>query len=100
MENENCKVFNEVEALKYWMDALILHIKQGQALKEFNGKIEAISPVDYIHIYSGIDIMADILGVELLEGKLHNGYEYYFLYNGVKFLKYSEERWQKYARAD
>lgn len=97
MENANYDVF-EAAMARDWVNALISSMENRKSLDRLNSQIETIITPDYIQIYSGIEILADILGCELMEKERNDEYsEYYFFYRDVKFLKLSEERLGKYA---
>ena len=59
-----------------------------------------------ILFYKGLDIVADIMGLELKEkfvqDELPNQsyYRYSFVYDGVEFVTYSEERMSRFAKSD
>lgn len=97
MENVSHDIF-EAAMVRDWTNALISSMEHRRSLDRLNSQIETILTPDYIQIYSGIEILADVLGCELLEKKREDEYnEYYFFYRDVKFLKLSEERLGKYA---
>ena len=93
MESVTYNAFDEIMA-RDWLKALISIIRKRKILDKFNSQVMTISTYDdTLHIAHGIEILADMLGLELLEGeKVENYYQYYFLYDGVTFFQLSEER--------
>lgn len=97
MENANYDVFDAAMA-RDWANALISHMKHRRALDKLNSQIETVTTPDYIQVYAGIEILADVLGCELLERERDDEYtEYYFFYQEVKFLKLSRDKLGRYA---
>lgn len=85
--------FDEIMA-RDWLKALITKMEERKALDIFNSQVKTINTDDHhIQLYSGIEILADLLGLEILEGgRTENYYAYYFEYGGVKFLQLFKER--------
>lgn len=97
MENADYDMF-DAAMIRDWANALIFHMKHRRTLDKLNSQIETITTPDYIQIYSGIEILADVLGCELLEGERYDEYtEYYFFYQDVRFLKLSRDKLGRYA---
>lgn len=92
----------EYEKVKEWLDKLIKNLKEAQENEHFNNQIIAIGPGEKIQIFRGIEIIADVMGVELKETRICSIYpfEYSFVYGGVEFHQLSGERLGKYAGAD
>lgn len=93
MENVTYNAFDEIMA-RDWLKDLISITRQRKTLDKLNNQVMTFSTdEDAIHIASGIEILADMLGLELLEGEeVDKYYEYHFLYDGVTFFQLSEER--------
>lgn len=97
MENADYDVF-EAEMARDWANALISHMNHRRTLDKLNSQIETTWTPDYIQIHFGIDILADLLRCELLEGGRIDEYtEYYFIYQDVKFLELSRDKLGRYA---
>ena len=85
-----------------WFDAIAIkerldrRIECLKLLKETDDLSEQIGTTitpDYIHITSGIDMLADILGEKLEEaGKLDEYVRYGFWYGGTQIMQLSKER--------
>ena len=82
------------EEIKEWLDRLIENKLEAIALKDFNDEIGMIEDVaKEIHLFKGFYIIADILGVEIVEGNPFNSILdekrmcriSYFIYNGFRF---------------
>lgn len=87
----------DYENIKTWLDTLIDHLPQEQALRHFNNQIYLTSPDTDIYFRQGIDLVADIMGLELRERdisdmKIKPNYVYSFAYRGTKFLQLEEKR--------
>ena len=81
--------------VKEWMDALIENMEERKNLTCFNNQIRTTSESGDIQIYTGIDILADLLGIELKEESLEDieyPYLYYFFYRGKKICQIKKER--------
>lgn len=91
-ENVTGNALDEVTA-RDWLNALIAKMEERKTLDILNSQVRAIYTDDYIQLYAGIEILAGLLGLELLlEEKTDEYYRYYFMYEGVKFLQLSDER--------
>ena len=87
----------DYENIKTWLDTLIDHLHQEQALEQFNNQIYLTSPDTDIYFRQGIDLVADIMGLELRERdisdmKIKPNYVYSFTYRDTKFLQLGEKR--------
>lgn len=88
----------EYEAVKEWLDALVENLEKEKALREFNDSISAAGNMtnDFI-MYAGMDIVADVMGLEVSESKLPdspdftNQYKKEFTYRGVRFMSFSKK---------
>jgi len=89
------------EDLKEWMNLQVSLFKSAGAARCFNDQIVACCPYGRgIHIYCGLDIIADVLGLELKEKKTGDPqfeYEYTVFYDGVRFYQIEEERLEGYG---
>lgn len=50
-------------------------------------------------VYEGLEVIADIMGLEIKEKfvpGVNLDYEYSFVYDGVKFVSYEEERMERF----
>ena len=82
------------EKIKEWLDKLVDNNVEAKQLEEFNNQISTIFADDYIHIYKGIQIIADVMGIELKERKRECKvfpYEYFFEYRGIEFVQIRKE---------
>ena len=80
------------EAIKEWLDAHVAHFKESHRINVFNGQISANISQYVVLMYEGIELIADIMGLQLAcERGTHYTYGYSFVYDGVKFLQISDE---------
>ncbi len=80
-----------------WLDAVIEAGRQMSRIKKFNERIWVTYPDTgkVVHIYSGIERIAAILGEELVEeyrAELTCPYRYHFLYKDVEIAQVSPEK--------
>ena len=85
----------EYEKIKEWLESLILTTNARLNLVNFNSEIKSIA-IDYcVHIYKGIDIIADVMGLSLsIEQRDDNPlfpYRYSFIYKGMEFFQITDE---------
>lgn len=100
MGNGNCNVLDEI-IVRGYLNALISATRQRKLLDQFDSRIKLVSTPDYIQMYTGIEILAEVLGAELFEEERDDEYyKYCFLYKDVEFLQLSKERLGKYAGTD
>lgn len=101
VESERIDAFDALMA-RDWLNALVDSMEQRRALDRLNSQIETVPTMDYIQIYSGILVLADVLGEELQEynGRKDEYREYFFFFRGVRVVQLSRERIGKYARTD
>ncbi|MDE6567939.1 MAG: hypothetical protein K2K70_09465 [Lachnospiraceae bacterium] len=101
MENVNDEELTAEMAMD-WLNSLISNMEHQRQLEKLNSRIETISRPNDIHIYSGIEELADVLGEELTERerKVDDCLEYFFIYNGVRVFGIFEERIEKFASTD
>lgn len=82
----------DVLIIRDWLNSVVDNHEQGKVLAELNTQIKAVPPVNFIQIYSGIEIMADVLGEELGEDEWDDEYrERFFYYRGVKIMQLMEK---------
>lgn len=82
--------------MKRYLDDLVDRFKTATQEVEFPGGIRAAACNDSsILVYSGIEIMADVMNIKLHEVEVtldgFNGYEQYFMYRGVRFNHFKRE---------
>lgn len=87
----------EFESVKAWLDMNISIRKQLIELEDYNEQLMLCRPnqKDTVHVFKGIEIMADLLGKEIAMVERNDTeipYEYYFMYEGFKVLQLSRER--------
>lgn len=83
--------------MKRYLDDLVDRFKAATERVEMPGGICAIASVnESVLVLDGIQIMADKMNIKLHEKVTNldcfNGYEYYFVYRGVKFNCFTNER--------
>lgn len=79
----------EYQEVKNYLDALIRVRDEARNIQRFNSSIEAIMAASSdIHIYKGIEIIADVMGLKLDKKKfLDRKPRYFFIYAGVEFFQ-------------
>lgn len=82
--------------MKRYLDDLVDRFKAATKEESFPGGISAVASIaKSVLVFSGIEVMADIMNLELHEDKVSiegfEGYEYYFMYRGVKFHHFASE---------
>lgn len=81
----------EYQEIKDWLDKLIANNREQKALQNLNSSISTVSPGDHILLYSGIDIIADVLGLPLCRKKIITGdVRYTANYNGMELIQIGE----------
>lgn len=81
--------------IKEWLDKVVENIKETEKLCEFNTQINICHPGKGIHIFRGIDIIADNMSLELKEANDQSTefpYRYSFMYEGIEFFQLEQER--------
>lgn len=89
--------------VKEWMDALVDNLEYRRSMDSFNNQVQTISTNNRIHMDSGIDILADMLGVDLKEKVLEDveyPYRYHFFYRNIEVFQLSKEKVIDNARTD
>ena len=90
----------EYEEIKEWLDKLVINLKEAQELEYFNEQINTCVMNRQVQIYKGIDIIADVMGIELnIEEDMGCVYpfSYSFMHDGVIFFQLAEERFGKHV---
>lgn len=91
----------EFTDIKKWLDWHVNNLKSRDNMMQFSNHIRMASYPNCIQLYEGIETVADIMCLELMEdGKVEEYYRYHFLYENVEFSQLSEERLGKYAGND
>lgn len=87
----------EYEVVKKWLDELVKANREANKENVLTSSIRAVAAVDTsVLVFSGIDIVADVMGLELKEepitGDSDFRYSYTFKYDGMRFVQYSSRR--------
>lgn len=85
----------EYEKIKDWLDKLVDNHKELKSLEDYNNQICLAAVAYFIQIYSGIQMIADVMGFVLNEEEREctgYPYEYSFYYRGIKFLQINKEK--------
>lgn len=78
----------EYQDVKDWLDRLIFVRAAEKSYEKLNSSIQAILVTrPEIHIYKGIEIIADVMGVELDSEEKDGNTWYSFVYAGVRFFQ-------------
>ena len=75
--------------IKDYLDRLIRIQDEAQSCEDLNANIKAIMITGpAIQMYKGIEIIADVMGLQLDSKKRGDGdMEYFFIYSGVEFFQ-------------
>lgn len=92
------------EKVKQWLDNLVLSRKIYLENEDLTDEICVCtgSLGDGIHIYSGINEIADVMALDLKEKFFENDdypYKYWFVYDGVEFFQISNRKLEVSANA-
>lgn len=97
----------EFETVKEWLDRQIKKFKESTGTDYLTQDIYAdVNTSTNILFYKGLDIVADVMGLEIKEKFVQNEtpdtsyFKYSFIYEGVEFVTYPEERLSRFARTD
>lgn len=88
----------EFKDVKEWLDANIEHRKKLPEYEDFNEQIQlcTVNKKNTLQVYKGIDIIADVVGAELMQKEDWEDeelpYYYYFMYEGFEVFQLSRER--------
>lgn len=80
----------EYEKIKEWLDLVSEDFRRTNEHARFNSQIRTCHERDDVHLYSGIEIIAEVMGLELRRRDLpyeEYSHESYFIYNDVKFFQ-------------
>lgn len=81
----------EYEKIKEWLDTVVEDFERTNKHAYFNDQINTCHSRDAVHMGSGIEIVADVMGLKLcrvndpFEGFSH---ESYFTYKNVRFFQW------------
>lgn len=91
----------EYTDVKEWLDNIVKIHKMASFDHVFSDFIRASFVIDNVLVYDGIEILADMMGLELSERKVEPAdelkYEYSFVYDGVTFVSYRVERLERFV---
>lgn len=92
----------EYEVVKKWLDELVKANREANKENVLASSIRAVAAVDTsVLVLSGIDIVADVMGLELEEEPITDDsyfrYSYMFKYDGMRFVQYSRRRLTGYG---
>ena len=86
----------DFESVKAWLDENIAIRKRLVELDNFNEEMQlcTVNKENTLHVYKGIEIIAELLGKVLVETEFDDDipYKYYFMYDGVEVFQLSRER--------
>lgn len=90
----------EFTELEEWLDKIVAAKKELADLKVFNSQIEMGNADSSVMLFKGIDVVADIIGVQLERRGFTEEikYHYSFIYEGVEFWHVSNEELGNYAK--
>lgn len=81
----------EYQEIKDWLDRIIFIQAAAVSCEDFNSSIQAIisqTNKKRIQLYIGIEIVADVMGIQLDSRERTDGMtEYFFTYSGFKFFQ-------------
>lgn len=92
----------EFADVKNFLDWHVINISKMTCMRHLNSNIRIMPPNIYFQFDEGIEIVADIMGLHLIEDQKKNEeyFVYYFVYEGVNFIQLSKERLGAYAGID
>lgn len=85
----------EYPEIKEWLDKLVDNNQQRNELVTFSNQIRTLHPDEYIFIFTGIELIAEAMGIKLTESVDKNRkfiYTYSFYYRGMRFIQFGNER--------
>lgn len=80
--------------VKNWLDAIVETIQKQKQLVHLNSSIVTHEPHDYYFLSKGIEIIADVMGLNLdyeVDESSKFPHKYGILYRGIVFQQYEEE---------
>ena len=95
----------EYAEVKEYLDGIVKDYRNVIRPRCLTNHIRAVVSIDKdVLMHEGLEIVADIMGLEIEEEKrnLSSGlvYQYSFLYDGVKFVGYEKARLQRFIKAE
>lgn len=82
-------------SVKEWLDKLVSLHNEAKAIEQYSNDIEAIISRRGIHLYKGIEAVADVMGIELKKKEVEYPDEtrirYFFYYSGLEFFQLSDK---------
>lgn len=94
-------------SVKEWLDILVKRFKESTKEEHLNSQIYASASIDdSVLIYSGFEVVADVMGLDVKEELFYseslneNRYNYSFMYDGVCFTTNQKERLSRFAERD
>ena len=78
----------EYTEFKEWLDKLISINKEVKSLERFSSSIRAIMYEPCILLYEGIEIIADVMGLELKKKVREKSVRLSFEYSGTEFCQF------------
>lgn len=80
----------EYQEIKDWLDRLAENRKEALSLERLNSSIETTTPSGNVHIYKGIETVADTMGLPLQQEPFYEPTKYYFIYREVEFFQFGK----------
>lgn len=77
------------DEIKEWLDRKIAIKKEDIASDELCSNISTVGTSEYIQMYQGIEIVADVMGLPLNVAEFAGDTVYSFVYDGVKFIQFN-----------
>lgn len=80
----------EYQEIKDWLDRIVIMQTAAASYEDFNSSIQAVLLTNKkrIQLYVGIEIVADVMGLQLDSMDRTDGLtEYFFTYSGFKFFQ-------------
>lgn len=80
----------EFSEVKDWLDAHVDIIEQEKQLMHLNSSVRSLHPMELIFLDTGIEIIADIMGLELectVNEDRNYPYRYAIVYRNIEFVQ-------------
>ena len=95
----------EYAEIKDWLDKVVAVEKDKRDLLDFNGEIRLCNGAGEITVFRGIEIIADVMGLEISEEIIDkkcivHPFFYRITYDGITFVQPCQERMERFAGAD
>lgn len=84
----------EYYEVRNWLDAIVETIERQKQLVQLNSSIKTHNPRDFYWISTGIEIIADVMGLKLdctVKENTNYPYQYTLLYRNIEFVQ-SEDK--------